>query len=85
MTVPEENPAFSAPDIDRHLQGCDADREPDLRAPTQQPGQVPSAEHGQGMAEYGLILALVAVVLVGALTLLGTNIGTTLTNVAGSL
>lgn len=28
-------------------------------------------ESGQGMAEYGLILALVAVVVVGALTLLG--------------
>jgi len=42
-------------------------------------------ESGQGMAEYGLILALVAVVVVGAVTLLGTNIGTTLTNVAGSL
>jgi len=40
-------------------------------------------EHGQGMAEYGLILALVAVVVVGAVTLLGTNIQTALTNVAG--
>jgi len=36
------------------------------------------------MVEYGLILALVAVV-VGALTLLGTNIQTTLTNIAGSI
>jgi len=31
-------------------------------------------ENGQGMVEYGLIIALVAVVLIGALTLLSGNI-----------
>lgn len=31
-------------------------------------------EEGQGMVEYGLILALVAVVVIGALTLLGDGI-----------
>jgi pilus assembly protein Flp/PilA len=31
-------------------------------------------EEGQGMAEYGLIIALVAVVVIAALTLLGTNL-----------
>lgn len=31
-------------------------------------------EEGQGMAEYGLILALVAIVVIAALTLLGNNI-----------
>jgi pilus assembly protein Flp/PilA len=31
-------------------------------------------EEGQGMAEYGLIIALVAVVVIGALTLIGTNL-----------
>jgi pilus assembly protein Flp/PilA len=31
-------------------------------------------EEGQGLAEYGLILALIAVVAIGALRLLGTNI-----------
>jgi len=31
-------------------------------------------ESGQGMAEYGLILALVAVVVIGALIALGTGI-----------
>jgi pilus assembly protein Flp/PilA len=31
-------------------------------------------EEGQGLAEYGLILALIAVVCIGALELLGTGI-----------
>lgn len=31
-------------------------------------------ESGQGMAEYGLILALIAVVCVGALTILGNGL-----------
>jgi len=31
-------------------------------------------EEGQGMAEYGLILALVAVVVIGLLTTMGTTI-----------
>ena len=40
---------------------------------------------GQGMAEYGLILALVAVVAMAALTPLGTNIAATFTSVASKL
>ncbi|MDO8616499.1 MAG: Flp family type IVb pilin [Dehalococcoidia bacterium] len=35
-------------------------------------------EEGQAMAEYGLILALIAVVAIAALTLLGTTIATKL-------
>lgn len=31
-------------------------------------------EEGQAMAEYGLILALIAVVVVGAVALIGTNL-----------
>jgi len=31
-------------------------------------------ERGQGMAEYGLIIALVAVVVIVAVTLIGTNL-----------
>lgn len=31
-------------------------------------------EEGQGMVEYGLIIALVAVVVIAALTLIGTNV-----------
>ena len=33
-----------------------------------------NSEDGQGMAEYGLIIALIAVVVIVALTAIGTNI-----------
>jgi pilus assembly protein Flp/PilA len=42
-------------------------------------------EKGQALSEYGLILALVAVIAIGALTLLGGNVSTTLGNVAAAL
>jgi len=42
-------------------------------------------EEAQGLAEYGLILALIAVVAIAALTLLGENIATLLTALAGSI
>jgi pilus assembly protein Flp/PilA len=42
-------------------------------------------EEGQGLAEYGLILALVAVVCIGALTGLAGGINGTLGSVTGSL
>jgi len=42
-------------------------------------------EKGQALAEYGLILALIAVICVGALTLLGTGVNTTLGNIAAAL
>lgn len=42
-------------------------------------------EEGQGMVEYGLIIALVAIVVVGALVLLGGNLTTIFNNIAGSL
>ncbi len=42
-------------------------------------------EEGQGLVEYGLIIALFAVVAVGAVTALGTGVSGTLTNIAGSL
>ncbi len=42
-------------------------------------------EEGQGLAEYGLILALIAVVCVGAVTALGGSIQTALNSIAGSI
>ena len=42
-------------------------------------------EKGQALAEYGLILALIAVIAITALTLLGTNVAATLTSIATSL
>jgi pilus assembly protein Flp/PilA len=44
-----------------------------------------SREEGQGLAEYGLILALVAVVAVGAVTLLGTNVSAKISSIATSI
>jgi pilus assembly protein Flp/PilA len=41
-------------------------------------------ERGQTMAEYGLILALVAVVVITAITLLGNNITAFFTDLAGN-
>jgi pilus assembly protein Flp/PilA len=43
------------------------------------------SEDGQGLAEYGLILALIAVVCIGALGLLGGGIDENLTAVTGAL
>jgi pilus assembly protein Flp/PilA len=42
-------------------------------------------ESGQGMVEYGLILALIAVVVIGALTLLGGNVKGIFNNAASKL
>ena len=42
-------------------------------------------DDGQGLVEYGLIIGLVSVVSVVALTTLGTNSSTMLTNVAGNI
>lgn len=43
------------------------------------------AEQGQGLAEYSLILALIALVCIAALTLLGQNIAAFLIDFAGML
>lgn len=42
-------------------------------------------EKGQGMVEYGLILALVAVVVIGVMTTMGTNLNSLFTKVAGNI
>ena len=42
-------------------------------------------EEGQAMAEYGIILALVAVIVIGAVTLLGTDIKAAFVNVTDKI
>jgi pilus assembly protein Flp/PilA len=44
-----------------------------------------SSEEGQGMAEYGLILALVAVAAIAALTAMGGGLGGIFDNISGEL
>ena len=42
-------------------------------------------EEGATMVEYGLMLALIAVVCIAAVTLIGTNANTMFTTIAGAL
>jgi len=42
-------------------------------------------ESGATAIEYGLIAALIAVVIIGAVTVVGTSLSTTFTTVSGSL
>lgn len=42
-------------------------------------------EEGQGMVEYGLILALIAIVVIGAVTGIGTKLSTLFTSISNSL
>lgn len=42
-------------------------------------------ESGQDLAEYALLIALIAIVVIGAVTLLGTNIETVFNDIAGAL
>ncbi len=42
-------------------------------------------ERGQTMAEYGVVLALITLAVLGAMTLLGGNVSSALTAVAGVL
>ena len=42
-------------------------------------------DHGQGLIEYALIIALVAIVAIASLSLLGGKANNTLNNAAGSL
>lgn len=42
-------------------------------------------QEGQGMVEYGLILALIAVVVIGALTTMGGNLNSMFSGSAGKI
>ncbi len=42
-------------------------------------------ESGQDLAEYALLIALIALVVIGAVTLLGTQINTVFTNITNAL
>ena len=42
-------------------------------------------QKGQGLAEYALVLALIALVVIGAVALLGTNISTIMQSVANGI
>ena len=45
----------------------------------------PEAKEGQGLVEYALIIFLVAVVVIGILTLLGTKVGNTFSQINKNL
>lgn len=42
-------------------------------------------DEGQDLLEYALLIALIAIVCVGAITLAGTNVKDTFTKIAGSI
>jgi pilus assembly protein Flp/PilA len=44
-----------------------------------------NSERGATAVEYGLMVALIAVVIIGAVTLLGTNLREMFNNIAGSI
>ena len=43
------------------------------------------SQKGQGLAEYALILAFIALIVIAAVTLLGNNINDIMTNIANSI
>jgi Flp pilus assembly pilin Flp len=47
--------------------------------------QIRNREEGQALVEYALILSLVSIAAIAGLQLIGTNVLTTLNNVAGNL
>lgn len=47
--------------------------------------KLPGSEAGQDMAEYGMLIAFLALVVIVAVTLLGTNIGVVIQNLAGQI
>lgn len=47
--------------------------------------QLAKSEKGQDLAEYALLIGLIALVVLIAVTLLGVNIATVFTNIAGAI
>ena len=47
--------------------------------------EVLAEEDGQGLTEYALILALIAIIAIAALTILGTSVSNVLSTVANSI
>ena len=58
---------------------------PEERTMTKLMKRLWTEEDGATMVEYGLMLALIAVICIGAVALIGTNASTMFTNIAGSL
>ena len=52
---------------------------------TRTPARIFAEERGATAVEYGLLIALIAAVLITAVTLLGTNLAALFTSVAGNL
>ncbi len=46
---------------------------------------LPKGEKGQDAAEYALLIALIAIVIIGAVTLLGSNIDAIFTQIANTI
>lgn len=47
--------------------------------------RIPRSERGQDLAEYGMLIGLIALILVVAVTLLGVNLATVFTQIAGKV
>ena len=56
-----------------------------LTLATQVKGRLASEDEGATAVEYGLMVALIAVVIIGAVGALGTSLSTLFTSVAGSI
>jgi len=46
---------------------------------------IPDSERGQDLAEYGMLIGLIALVVVGAVIVLGTNLFGVFTSIAGQV
>jgi pilus assembly protein Flp/PilA len=68
--------------------GCSQNGKPDMKFYTKVQALINSMrteEEGATAVEYGLMVSLIAVVIIGAVALIGTNLSTMFNGVAGSL